>query len=252
VGTYTPKTFVLKLSPSGQVIYSTYFGGSEAAPTTDGFGAGFEDEHDYGVAVAVDATGSAYVAGYTSASDFPTTQGAYQATLAGGCPYAAFTINTGLIGVLSYYYVDDVFIVKLSPDGKTALASTLLGGSCYDHPTSIALNASGDVYVSGETDSANFPLALQIQGAPPTGQFASFVPVFDPTLSELTFSTYLYAGSTPSVTPGPGKSVHVAGATGPGAQTIPDTGFLDPFPTVAADAYLVTLKPPRPVPGLQR
>jgi hypothetical protein len=117
LGMYTPKAFVLKLSSSGQVIYSTYFGGSQAAPTTDGFGGGVEDEHDYGIAVAVDAAGNAYVAGYTSASDFPTTPGAYQTSLAGGCPYPALTIGTGLIGVFSYYYVDDAFVVKLSPDG---------------------------------------------------------------------------------------------------------------------------------------
>jgi photosystem II stability/assembly factor-like uncharacterized protein len=252
LGIYTPKAFVLKLSPSGQVIYSTYFGGSQAAPTIDGFGGGVEDEHDYGIAVAVDPAGNAYVAGYTSASDFPTTQGAYQTSLAGGCPYPALTIGTGLIGTFSYYYVDDVFVVKLSPDGKTAIASTLLGGSCYDHPTSIAVSASGEVYVSGETDSANFPLVSPIQGAPPTRQFASFVSVFDPALSALTFSTYLYAGATPSVTPGPGKSIRVIGAIGPGAQTMPDTGFPNPFPTVATDGYLVTVKPPHPVPGLQR
>jgi hypothetical protein len=114
------------------------------------------------------------------------------------------------------------------------------------------LNAAGEVYVGGETDSANFPLVSPIQGAPPTPQFASFVSAFDPTLSALTFSTYLYAGATPSVVPGEGKSVHVAGATGPGAQTMPDTGFPNPFPTVATDGYLVTVKPPHPGPGLQR
>jgi len=252
LGTYTPKAFVLKLNPSGQVIYSTYFGGTQAAPTTDGFGGGPEGEHDYGIAVAVDAAGNAYVAGYTSASDFPITQGAYQTSLAGGCPYPALTVGTGLIGTFSYYYVDDVFVVKLSPDGKTAIASTLLGGSCYDHPTSLALSASGEVYVSGETDSANFPLVSPIQGPPPTRQFASFVSVFDSALSTLTFSTYLYAGATPSVAAGSGNSIHVAGAIGPGAQTIPDTGFPDYFPTVATDGYLVTLKPYRPLPGLPR
>jgi len=242
-GTYTPKAFVLKLNPSGQVIYSTFFGGTQPGYNPNGF----EDEHDYGVAVAVDAAGEAYVAGYTSAGDFPTTQGAFQTSLTGGCTYPAFADDTGLIGTISSYYVDDVFVVKLSPDGKTAFASTLLGGSCYDRPTSIALNAAGDVYVAGETDSANFPLASATQGAPPTGQYASFVSVFDSALSELTFSTYLYAGATPSVTPGPGRSIHVAGATGPGAQTMPYTSFVDPFPTVATDGYLVNVKPPHPL-----
>ena len=237
-GNYTPKAFVVKLDPTGQLIYSTFFGGSQAVSIPGGF----ENERDYGVAVAVDGEGNAYVAGYTSAKDFPTTQGAYQTSLAGNCAYPAFTIDTGLIGTISDYYADDVFVVKLSPDGKTAIASTLLGGSCYDRLTSIALNTSGKVYVSGETDSADFPLVSAIEGAPPSRRFASFVSAFDPALSVLTFSTYLYAGAGPSVTAGPGSSTFVAGATGIGAQTAADSGFVNPFPTVATDCYLVPLK----------
>jgi len=244
--TYSPKAFVLKLSPSGQVIYSTYFGGSQAAPTPIGFLTGPENEHDYGIAVAVDAAGNAYVAGYTSAADFPTTPGAFQTSLAAGCPYPAFSDDTGLIGTISYYYVDDVFLIKLSPDGKTAIASTLLGGSCYDHPTSLALNQSGDVYVAGETDSINFPVASPVQGAPPTGDYVSFVSVFNPALSALTFSSYVYAGATPSVIPASGKSIYVAGATGAGAQSNPYSSFVTLLPTIATDGYLVMLEPPHP------
>jgi hypothetical protein len=54
--------------------------------------------------------------------------------------------------------------------GKTAIASTLLGGSCYDHPTNIALSASGAVCISGETDSANFrrcPIPASPTHSPP-------------------------------------------------------------------------------------
>ncbi len=238
---YSPKAFVQKLAPSGQAIYSTYFGGTQGAPTLGGP----EDEHDYGVAVAVDGEGDAYVAGYTSAVDFPVTPGAYQKSLAGGCPYPAFMIDTGLIGTIDQWYVDDVFVVKLSADGTSALFSTLLGGSCYDHPTSIAVDASGQVYVAGETDSANFPSVSNVQGPPPLAQFASFLSVFDAAGSALPLSTYLYAGSAPSVAAS-GRLIVVAGSTGPGAQTVTESGFTNPFPATATDGSLVLIDRPAP------
>jgi hypothetical protein len=236
---YSPKAFVLKLTQSGQVLYSTFFGGTEAAPTPQSY----EPEHDYGVAVAVDEAGDAYVTGYTSAADFPVTPGAYQTSFAAGCPYPAFSIDTGFIGTINEWYVDDVFVVKLSPDGTSALFSTLLGGSCYDRATSIALDASGRVYVAGETDSGDFPLVDEVEGPPPTGQFISFLSVLNPAGSALTFSTYLYAGSGPSVVAPPGRLTLVAGRTGVGAQTQSFSGFVDPFPVTATDGYLVLLKP---------
>ena len=236
----SPKVFVLKLTPSGQVIYSTFFGGTRAAPTPGSD----EPEHDNGVAVAVDDGGNAYVTGYTSAADFPVTAGAYQTSFAAGCPYPAFTIATGTIGTIAEWLVDDVFVVKLSPDGKAALFSTLLGGSCYDHPTSIALDAFGRVYVAGETDSADFPLVSSFEPAPPVRQFASFLSVFSPAGSALMLSSHLYAGAAPSVVVGPGRMTYVAGSSGTGAQTQPDdSGFTNPFPLTATDGYLALISP---------
>jgi hypothetical protein len=69
--------------------------------------------------------------------------------------------------------VDDIFVVKLSPDGKTALFSTLLGWSCYDRPTSIALDTAGQIYVTGETDSTDFPAVSNLETGPASPQFAS-------------------------------------------------------------------------------
>ena len=236
---YSPKVFVMKVSAAGQVIYATSFGGTEAAPTPGGY----EAEHDYGVAVAVDGAGNAYVTGYTSGADFPVTPGAYQTAFAAGCPYPAFSIDTGMIGTISEWYVDDVFVVKLSADGTTALYSTLLGGSCYDRASSIALDASGQVYVAGETDSGDFPAVDPVTGAPATGQFASFLSVLNPAGSGLTFSTYLYAGANPDVVVAPGGRTLVAGTTGSGAQSQPFSGFVNPFPASATDGYLVFPKP---------
>jgi uncharacterized protein (TIGR03437 family) len=244
-GSVTSKAFVLKVDPSGQVIYSTRFGGSHGSP--DEFASA---EHEYGTAVAVDREGNAYVAGYTSATDFPASAGAYQTSLAAGCPYAAFSTNTGFIGTIFSVYVDDVFIVKLSPDGKTALYSTLLGGPCYDTPSSITVDAAGRAYVAGETDSINFPLAAPFSGAPPIRQFKSFLSVLSADGSRLPFSSYLYAGPAPSVVTGADGTIYVAGANGLRAQTQPDFTFLNPYPPVATDGLLAKLQMPAFAPAL--
>lgn len=233
----SPNVFVVKLAPSGQVIYSSTFGGTQAAQTPDGF----EKLYDYGIAVAVDDGGNAYVTGYTSATDFPTTSGAYQRSLAGGCAYPAFSIDTGLFGEIYEWFFDDVFVVKLSPDGTAALFSTLLGGACYDRSTSIAVDASGQVYVAGETDSGDFPLVLSAAAAPPTPQFASFVSVFNPSGSALSFSTYLYAGPAPTVVADPNGSILIAGSSGPAAQS--QAFAFAGLPVTGTHGYLVSIDP---------
>ncbi len=99
--------FVTKWSADGsQVLYSTYLGGSQG---------------DQASGIAVDATGSAYVTGFTTSPDFPTTAGAFQfvvrlleGTNLSGAPY--------------------VFVTKLSPDGSQLVYSTVLGsGSTFGH-----------------------------------------------------------------------------------------------------------------------
>ena len=240
------RAFVVKVDASGKQIYSTMFGGSIGAPTNGGGNA----EHDYGVAVTVDGAGNSFIAGNTNGTDFPVTAGSHQTTVAGGCPYPAFTDDTGLIGTISDYIVDDNFVVKLSTDGRTALYSTLIGGSCYDRPTDIAVNAAGDAYIVGETDSQDYPLVAPVAGAPATRQFASFLTSLDPAGSALRFSTYLYAGSAPSVAVAPNGSIYVGGDVGPGSQTMPDSGFVNPFPLVATDAYLAVLQIPQAVPPI--
>jgi photosystem II stability/assembly factor-like uncharacterized protein len=235
-----PKAFVLKLTPSASVVYSTFFGGTAGSPTTGSY----EPTQDYGVAVAVDRAGNAYVAGRTDDTDFPVTAGAYQTILAAGCSYPAVSIDTGFVGNILDWYVDDVFVIKLSPDGKTALFSTLLGGSCYDRPTSIALDTTGRIYVAGETDSENFPRVSAVEPAPTDSQYASFVSVLNPAGSALTFSTYLYAGSAPTVVVGPERAIRVAGSTGTGAQTSPFLGcYPGPCPATTMHGDLVLIKP---------
>ncbi len=119
--------FVTKLSPAGNaLVYSTYLGGSNT-----GAGNGTQ-----GQGIAVDGAGSAYVTGNTSSTNLPT-QSAYQVTLQGGG--------------------SDAFVAKLAPAGNALVYSTYLGGSAYDVGWGIAVDGAGSAYVTGWTDSNNFP-----------------------------------------------------------------------------------------------
>ena len=130
--------FVAKLNPSGsQLIYSTYLGGSL---------------DDAGVAITVDAVGDAYVAGWTLSTDFPVAN-ALQPKFAGmggepGKPMCNGTpeADTG-----------DAFVAKLNPSATQLIFSTYLGGTMDDAASSIAIDASNNVYVAGNTLSTNFP-----------------------------------------------------------------------------------------------
>ena len=132
---------ITKWSADGsQVLYATYLGGSES---------------DGANGIAVDGSGSAYVAGITSSPDFPTTKGAFQTKLASA---------------------RDVFVAKLSPDGSQLIYSTLLGGDFVEHnccqptgSTGIAVDSTGEAVITGYTQGS-FPVtANAFQRAPVAG-----------------------------------------------------------------------------------
>jgi len=138
------------------LVYSTYLGGSG---------------DDSGTSIAVDSSGNAYVTGYTSSIDFPT-MNPLQPTYAGGS------------GSL------DVFVAKLNSTGSALVYSTYLGGSNYDSGTSIAVDSSGNAYVTGYTYSTDFPTMNALQGTT-AGSGDVFVAKLNPTGSALVYSTYL-------------------------------------------------------------
>jgi hypothetical protein len=159
--------FALKLDLAGSSLaYSTYLGGrlGQILPGEVGFPGG-EDE---GVAVAVDATGSAYVAGPTISLDFPTTVGAYDASWNGNV---------------------DVFVTKLGADGTTLAWSTYLGGRDSERGTSIVVDWVGNVFVAGSSNGTNdFPTT---PGALETRGGNAFLTKLDSSGSTLIYSTYL-------------------------------------------------------------
>src|SRR5262249_36217800 len=154
--------FITKLSPDGaSLIYSTYLGGTE---------------NDAGHGIAVDAAGSAYVTGGTnSQDDFPVTGGGVQPTYGGGVPR------------------NDAFVSKINPTGAGAEYSSYLGGSFVDRPTSIAVDSAGSAYVTGWTESPDFPLVNPWQAAR-AGVRDAYVTKVSPDGTSLVYSTFLGGG----------------------------------------------------------
>ena len=182
-----PSAFVTKFSPDGSsLVYSTYLGGNG---------------YDYAYAIAVDSSGNAYVTGETDSPDFPVTNGAYQ-TVCSPAPN-----NTGESSAKSSCYSSNTsaFVTKLNPTGTGLVYSTFLGGNgSWAYATAIAVDGAGRAYIAGNEDEDCYrgqPYTFQscfpttngavISGTQPVGgdpQFA-FVAAFDPTGSQLLYST---------------------------------------------------------------
>ena len=188
--------FVTKLSPSGsELVYSTFLGGS----ARDG-GDTFPPFHPSFLGIAVDASGSAYVSGWTESTDFPT-RNAFQPELRG--------------------YIDG-FVARLSPSGSELEYSTYLGGTGWEECRGIAVDASGSAYVSGGTISTDFPTRNAFQPEL-RGYIDGFVTRLSPSGSQLEYSTYL--GGT-----GPEGCMGIAVDASGHAYVTGDTGSTD-FPT---------------------
>jgi hypothetical protein len=142
------------------LAYSTYLGGGG---------------DDIGSGIAVDGSGNVYVVGHTHSTDFPTLD--------------QFQADQG---------VRDVFVTKLDPTQSgtaSLLYSTYLGGGSWEIGLGIAVDGSGNVYVTGATESTDFPTLDQFQAD--QGVRDGFVTKLDPTqsgASSLIYSTYLGGG----------------------------------------------------------
>jgi hypothetical protein len=170
--------FVAKLAPDGaSLLYSTFLGGAGNGNPRSG--------EDAANAVAVDPAGDAYVTGTTSSTDFPTMR-PFQATCAGDCAEQR----------------TDAFVTKLAPTGSKLVYSTYLGGWDFagsfgsEIGNGIAVDPTGAAYVTGFTNSDNFPVtAGAFQAAFAGGDFGvgsdAFVTKLQPNGRRLAYSTYV-------------------------------------------------------------
>jgi hypothetical protein len=209
--------FVMKLNAAGNgVIYSTYLGGN-TTPQQPSNG------YDEARAIAIDSAGSAYVTGLTAAANFPTTAGAFQPGWASG--------------FVNGFAANDAFITKLSPNGDSLVYSSYLGGRGTDEAYAITLDANNNAFVTGTTDSVDFPVTAGVVQPSNAGGQDVFVSKINSTGSALLYSTYL-GGAGPdwanALAVDSAQNVYLTGVTvGPDAPVTPGA-----FPTTAG-AYRV-------------
>ena len=154
-------SFLAKVDPTGQhLVFATYVPGFD-----DGISA-----------MTVDASGNIYVAGGSN----PAVLGAPVLPIPSGSnPYR----STGSIGIL-----------ELNPNATSVLSATYLGGSSGDTVGGIALDSSGNVYVTGSTSSNDYPTSPSpLQPSLGTSGHSVFVTVLNSNLSNAVYSTYLGA-----------------------------------------------------------
>jgi hypothetical protein len=169
--------FITKLNPDGTaLVYSTYLGGtgdSDRSHITGG---------DIGNGIAVDSSGNASVVGYTYSKDFPVTPGAFQTTNKANNAIRRSTC----------------FVTRLNPTGTALVYSTYLGGTGYENSSGIAVDSSGNAYVTGTTNSTDFPTTAGVFQSTFPGFGSGFATKLNPTGTSLVYSTYLGSTSGPT------------------------------------------------------
>jgi len=175
-GTYD--AFVTKISPDGSsLVYSTYLGGTV---------------YDAGTGIAVDKAGNAYVVGMTGSTDFPTANALQSVALGQG----------------------DGFAAKINASGNAFVYSTYLAGTGFDYASGVVADSSGNAYVIGATESADFPTANRLQ--PYHGGRDAFVSKINASGSAFVYSTFLGGSGeedTGAIALDSGRNVYAVGST---------------------------------------
>ena len=202
--------FITKLAANGSsAVYSTFLGGT--ASSLGPF-----------AGIAVDSAGDAFVVGTTQASDFPTTAGSAQPVFGG---------------------LEDAFVAELSPSGSHLVYSTYLGGSDADDGNAIALDGQGNAYITGITDSSNFPVKNAFQPHCVILQvicITAFTTKLSPT-GRLVYSTYLGgegAGEGTGIDVTPGGQAYVTGFTKSKKFPVTQSAFQRVFAGGESDIFL--------------
>lgn len=172
------EVFVVKLNATGTaLLYSVVLGGGMM---------------DVGGGIAVDASGNAYITGFTSSSNFP---------VSGGAPQN------------SIHSMQNAFVTEINAAGNGLLYSTFLGGTGNDWGRGIAVDNAGNAYVTGAADESagtNFPLVNALSSTPAAG----FLAEVNSAGTAFVYSTFLSAGIGYGVAVDSTGSAYVAGTTG--------------------------------------
>lgn len=227
--TIVPSGFSLNPDPQEKTTYGLQVGSRDSGlPLTIDSGLAYSTflggpDDDLGLDLAVDASGSAYVAGRTASSGFPTTAGAFDTSQNGGA---------------------DAFVSKLNPAGTGLIYSTFLGGSEFDDAQSITVDSSGAAYLTGLTLSSDFPTTLGAFDTTYNGGDEAYVTKLGPTGGMAVYSTFL-GGSGNDI--GLGVAVDALGSayvTGVASSGFPTTtGAFDPTHNGGDDAFATKLDP---------
>ncbi|MGH9766058.1 MAG: SBBP repeat-containing protein [Blastocatellia bacterium] len=200
-------SFVTKLNATGAVVYSTYLGGSRA---------------DFGSSVAIDSAGNVYVTGITASTDFPMAN-ALQPAFGG---------------------VSDAYVAKLDPSGARLLFSTYLGGAATDGATSVAVDAEGNVYVAGVTNSSDLRTANPLQSRHGGGLSDGFVAKLNPIGNGLVYATYLGGSRVDRIfrlVVDAAGAAYVTGDTD--SADFPTANAQQPFYRGGTDAFVAKINP---------
>jgi uncharacterized repeat protein (TIGR01451 family) len=146
--------FIAKVNAAGNgLIYSSYLGGTGG---------------DQAYKIVVDASGNSYIGGFTTSTDFPTVN-----------PFQSQNHGD-----------NDAFIAKLNAAGNALIYSTYLGGSALEYCFGLAVDISGNAYVTGMTASGDFPTVNSFRSQR-SGQYDAFVAKLNSAGNALVYSTYL-------------------------------------------------------------
>ena len=217
--------FLIKLDPSGAVVYGTYLGGSWA---------------DSATAIAIDAGGNIYIAGTSQApalanqatpNNFPVTPG------------AAFSGSN----------LSSAFVVKFDPTGHTLIYSTYIPG--VTSVAGLALDAAGNAYIAGVTNPAKYPFpatAGSVQTSPKNNASAGVVAALNAAGTALIYATYL-SGSLTSpqqaldgilgIAVDPAGDAYVTGSTAAADFPVTQGAFETALPNIASTAFVAELNP---------
>ena len=209
--------FVTKINSDGETLeYSTFIGGTGG---------------DYGSAITVDIFGNAFITGYTVSEDFPFVNGFQH--FAGGSCYAGSTCS-------------DAFVSKIKPDGSGFEFSSFLGGggsNSTERGYGVAVDADGNVYVTGTAAGTDFPLKNAFQSTM-AGSYDAFVTKIKPDGSAIVYSSYLGGSYRDS---GYDAAVDSNGALFVGGDTESSTTFptVSPLYTCneSTNGWLAKIKP---------